>query len=224
MKHKFASWLVIGTGLLIATSQRCSVLSAQDQQSADRSLDAQKWLNDGVEAFKRAQNDEAIEDFKKAKELDPSLTKARLFLATAYASQYIPGAPSAENIRYGEQAVREYTEILETDPNNLSAIDGIGSILYQMARTPLNVDKMDESKSYHKKHTQLAPDSPTQWYWIGIIDWEIAFRANKELRAEWMKKTSRDLQPSDALPEEAQQKFILKYSDTVQEGIASLEH
>jgi len=61
---------------------------------------------------------------------------ARLYLATAYASQYIPGAPSEQNIRLGNQAVNEFKEVLAIDPNNLSAIDGIGSILFQMAGTP----------------------------------------------------------------------------------------
>ena len=43
----------------------------------------------------------SIEDFKQAKELDPTLMNARLYLATAYATEYIPGAPSDENVRVG---------------------------------------------------------------------------------------------------------------------------
>src|SRR5207245_527211 len=83
--------------------------------------------------FKNGQYDAAIEDFKQAKELDPSLINARLYLATAYASQYIPGAPSEQNIRLGTQAVNEFKDVLSIAPNNLSAIDGIGSIIFQMA-------------------------------------------------------------------------------------------
>ena len=93
-------------------------------------------LNKGVQAYKDGQFDQAIEDFKQAKELDPSLTNARLYLATAYASQYIPGAPSDENVRTGQQAIEEYKEVLQADPDNLTAIDGIGSILYNMAANP----------------------------------------------------------------------------------------
>ena len=66
-----------------------------------------------MNAYKCAQFDVAIEDFKQAKELDPTLTNAQLYLATAYASQYIPGAPSAENVRNGEQAITEFKEILD---------------------------------------------------------------------------------------------------------------
>jgi hypothetical protein len=67
-------------------------------------LRARDKLNKGVQAYKAGQTDLAIEDFKTAKDLDPGLTNARLYLATAYSAQYIPGAPSPENIRNGQQA------------------------------------------------------------------------------------------------------------------------
>ena len=69
-------------------------------------LRARDKLNKGVQAYKAGQTDLAIEDFKTAKDLDPSLTNARIYLATAYSAQYIPGAPSPENIRNGQQATR----------------------------------------------------------------------------------------------------------------------
>src|SRR5277367_1065950 len=83
-------------------------------------LRARDKLNKGVNAYKNAQFDEAIEDFKASKEFDPTLTNAQLYLATAYASQYIPGAPSPENIKNGEQALAEFKNILDTDPTNVS--------------------------------------------------------------------------------------------------------
>src|SRR5215468_11340697 len=71
-------------------------------------LRARDLLNKGVAAFKEAQFDRAVENFKEAKELDPDLMNARLYLATAYASQYIPGAPSKQNTDMGNQAVAEF--------------------------------------------------------------------------------------------------------------------
>jgi Tfp pilus assembly protein PilF len=73
---------------------------------------AQQALNLGVQAFKDAQFDRAIELFTKAKELDPSLLNARLYLATAYASQFTPGAPSEENVRMGKLATDAYKDVL----------------------------------------------------------------------------------------------------------------
>src|SRR5579863_8589845 len=86
-------------------------------------LKARDLLNKGVVAFKAGQSDAAIEDFKRASELDPNLMMARVYLATAYASLYIPGAPSADNKARGEQAIKEFKDILEIEPNNLTAID-----------------------------------------------------------------------------------------------------
>src|SRR5271155_1884171 len=150
-------------------------------------LHARDLLNKGVQSFKNGQYDVAIEDFKQAKDLDPTLLNARLYLATAYATQYIPGAPSQENMKFGNQDVAEFKEVLETDRNNLSAIDGIGSILFQMAGTPFDAAKFDESKTFHQKHIDLQPNDPEPYYWIGVIDWTLAFRTNLTLRADYNK-------------------------------------
>jgi len=98
-------------------------------------LKARDLLNKGVAAYRDGKFDQSIEDFKQAKDLDPTLTNARLYLATAYATQYIPGAPSDENIRMGEEAIKEFQDVLSADASNISAIDGIGSILYNMDGT-----------------------------------------------------------------------------------------
>jgi len=132
-------------------------------------LRARDLLNKGVAAFKEAQFDKAVEFFKEAKELDPDLMNARLYLATAYASQYIPGAPSDENKRHGDEAIAEYKSVLEKDPNNLSAIDGLASILYQMAGQPFDEKKFEESKSFHQRHIALKPQDPQPYYSIGVM-------------------------------------------------------
>jgi tetratricopeptide (TPR) repeat protein len=222
MNYKLWCGVVLGPALLVIAPGR-NALFAGHQETTPHNVEAQKWLKDGVEAYKRMHTAEAIEDFQKAKELDPLLTKAQLFLGTAYASQYIPGAPSPENIRYAEQAVEEFLGVLQAHPDNLTAIDGAGAMLYNMAGTPFNVEKMQESKSYHRKHSQIAPQDPEPYYWVGVIDWGIAFRSNKILRDTWEKKTSRELQDTGVLPEEIREEFSAKYSDDVQEGIESLE-
>src|SRR6201998_1584545 len=81
-------------------------------------LKARDLLNKGVASFKNGQYDTSIEDFKQAKDLDPSLLNARLYLATAYATEYIPGAPSDDNVRVGQQAVTEFQDVLSVDPKN----------------------------------------------------------------------------------------------------------
>lgn len=208
--------------------------------------DARDALNQGVAAFKNAQFDEAIGLFQRARQLDPSLQNASLYLATAYASQYIPGAPSEENVESGKMAVREYRAVLEVDRANLSAIDGLASILYQMAGQPFSRELFEESKSYHKKHVKLRPDDPPPYYSIGVIDWALAYRANTELRQEFNQsvgvgaqnaKNQNDeeegngenserplgLKDTDPLPEGLRIEYAREYGTLVDEGIESLK-
>ena len=186
-------------------------------------LRARDKLNKGVQAFKAGQFDLAVEDFKEAKKLDPNLTNARLYLATAYANQYIPGAPSEENVRMGKQAVQEFQEVLDKDPNNLSAIDGIGSILYNMGGTPFDPQKFEDSKSYHKRHIQIKPEDPEPYYWIGVIDWSLAYRGNKDMREAYNRTAKKTIKDTDPMPPALAAQFQQKYGALVDEGVANLK-
>jgi len=203
---------VAALSVLALAASGCSKLKARD------------LLNKGVAAFKNGQSDAAIEDFKAAKEADPDLLNARLYLATAYASLYIPGAPSAENLARGQQAVSEFKEVLDKDQNNLSAIDGIGSILFQMGGQPFDPKKFEESKSYHQRHIQLKPDDPEPYYWIGVIDWTLAFRANGEMRIAYNKDNIRkQVKDTDPLPAAVRTEYASKYGAIIDEGITDLQ-
>ncbi len=187
-------------------------------------LRARDLLNKGVASFKNAQFDSAVEDFKQAKELDPDLVNARLYLATAYASQYIPGAPSDENMRHGQEAIAEYKDVLDKDPINLSAIDGLASILYQMAGQPFDAKKFEESKAYHQKHIALRPQDPQPYYSIGVIDWALAYRGNTEMRSDYNKAhINKQVKDTDPLPPDVRKGYTDKYQGMVDEGIASLK-
>jgi tetratricopeptide (TPR) repeat protein len=187
-------------------------------------LKARDLLNKGVGAFKNGQYDNAIEFFKEARDLDPTLMNARLYLATAYASQYIPGAPSESNMKLGNQAIAEFKDVLNIDSSNLSAIDGIGSIIFQMAGTPYDPKKFEESKTYHQKHIDLKPNDPEPYYWVGVIDWTLAFRANNEVRAEYNKNNiKKQVKDTEPLPSSVRADYTAKYGSMVDEGIADLQ-
>jgi hypothetical protein len=198
--------------ILVAGISGCGKLKARD------------LLNKGVQAFKNGQYDAAIEDFKNATENDPNLLMARIYLATAYASEYIPGAPSDANMKIGEQAVSEFKKVLDTDPNNLTAIDGLGSIIFQMAGQPFDPKKFDESKSFHQKHIELKPNDPEPYYWIGVIDWTQAFRGNGELRAAYNKDhINKQLHDNDPLPAPVRADYVQKFGSLVDEGVTALQ-
>lgn len=205
--------LACATALLVVLgSSGCNKLKARD------------LLNKGVNAFKNGQYDEAIEDFKQSKELDPTLMNARLYLATAYASQYIPGAPSDANVKLGSQAIAEFKDVLSIDPNNLGAIDGIGSMVFQMAGTPYDAKKFEESKTYHQKHIELKPNDPEPYYWVAVINWTLAFRGNNEMRAEYNKNNiKKQVRDTDPLPASVRAAYAAKYSAMVDEGIAGAQ-
>lgn len=185
-------------------------------------LKARDDLNKGVQAFTAAQFDQAIQYFQDAKQQDPTLMNARLYLAQAYASQYIPGAPSAENKRNAEQAIQEWKEVLQIQPDNISAIDGIGSMLYNMAGTPFDPKMMAESKTYHEMHMKLRPDDPEPYYWIGVIDYWIAFRANAQLRSDYNAKARKRITELDPLPPALREQFVKDDGPVVDEGIENL--
>src|SRR5271167_2228805 len=211
MQRKFRVVTIVAVVLASLGAAGCDKLKARD------------LLNKGVAAYKNAQFDVAIEDFKQAKELDPTLTNAQLYLAAAYSNQYIPGAPSPENIRAGESAIAEYKTILEGQPDNISAIDGIGSILYNVGGTPYDPSKLEESKTYHEKHIQLSPDDPEPYYWVGVIDWSLAYRANKEARDAYNKTSKKPLKDTDPMPPALSKDFGAKYASDIDEGITNLQ-
>ena len=189
-------------------------------------LKARDQLNRGIQSFKAGQTEAAIENFKQATQLDPNLMMAKLYLGTAYQSSYIPGAPSDENQRMGKQALEVYQEVLAADPNNLDAIDRVGALLNSMAQVPFSVDKLNESKTYWQKHISLSPNDADPYYWIGVIDWKLAYNTNMAMRSAYnhipenYKKQVHDDQP---MPPQVRDKFAAEQAKTVEEGLAALK-
>jgi len=209
MRRNLRNWGVLAaTFALVVASAGCDKLKARDK------------LNKGVQAYKAGQFDVAIEDFKQAKDLDPNLANAGTYLATAYASQYIPGAPSDENVNMGKQAIAEFQDVLKKDPNNLSAIDGIGSILYSMGgTTPFNEKLLDEAKQYQLRHIQIKPDDAEPYYWIAVIDWAIAFRHNNEMRDDYNKTAKKTIRETDPMPPKLAAQYSQKNGALIDEGM-----
>ncbi|HUJ96272.1 MAG TPA: tetratricopeptide repeat protein [Terriglobales bacterium] len=153
----------IAAALLSATA--CGKLRARDQ------------LNKGVVAYKNAKYEEAIDHFQQAVTLDPSLLNARLYLATAYAQQYIPGADTEDNNKMGQDAINEYKNVLEHDPKNINSIKGIAYLYLQMK-------KFEDAKTYYRKAAEVDPNDPEVYYSVGVIDWTQSYQPRMEERAK----------------------------------------
>ncbi len=108
---------------------------------AAASCRARDQLNKGVQSYKNAKYEEAINHFQQAVSLDPSLLNARLYLATAFAQQYIPGVDAEDNNRMGENAIDQYKAVLERDPKNINSVKGIAYLYLQMK-------KFEDAKTY----------------------------------------------------------------------------
>jgi tetratricopeptide (TPR) repeat protein len=217
-------WLVTVTVLVLLFAAANNCLGQENPTQTEEQRQAREALSKGVQDFENGQYDEAIVEFRRAKQSDPQLLNARLYLATAYALQYIPGAPSEENRRNGEAAVAEFREVLSLQPDNLSAIDGIGSILFQMAGQPFDAGKFSESMSQFQKHIQLRPDDPEPYYWIGAIDWTLSFLANGELRERFNRYArGKELDNADPLPQDLRVQYAQEYGPTIIEGIDALQ-
>ena len=221
--------IAVGIGLVIVylvflNKMSVAVVLAQDAppQTEDQ-REARQALNQGVQSFKNGQYGEAVAAFLRARQLDPRSVNARLYLATVYASQYIPGAPGEENQELGRKAVEEFRGVLEMDSQNLSAIDGMGSILFQMSGTPYDPTKFEESKSFHQRHIQIKPNDPEPYYWVGVIDWTLSFRANNELRTRYNQAhLAQQVEATEPPPPDVREEYVRDYGRLIDEGIESL--
>ena len=131
-------------------------------------LEARNHLNKGVRAFKVAQYPVAVEHFKRAAGLDPELTTAKVYLATAYYSQYIPGAESPENKEMADSAFREFNRVLESEPNNGLALASIASLYFHQK-------KWDEAEKWNHRLVTAKPKSKEGFYTLGVIAWTRSF-------------------------------------------------
>ena len=197
---------VLAVLLVLFSAVGCSKLRARDQ------------LNKGVQAYKNAKYEDAIEHFKNAVELDPSLINARLYLATAYAQQYIPGADSPDNNRYAEQAIDVFKQVLDLHPpkeQQVHSLKGIASLYFNMKR-------FDLAKDYYQKVADLDPNDPETYYSIAVIDWTQSYQRRMDERAKL------GLKPTDDLKDKKDCAELLKTvkaqnEPAVQDGIQRLQ-
>lgn len=213
MNRKALIIITAATALLLAgLTTGCKKLEARDN------------LNKGVQAFKGAKYADAVGYFKKAIELDPTYPTARLYLATSYMSQYIPGADSPENNAFAEEAANNFKAILETDPKNTAALKSLASLAFQQTNGMPTLEKkakqFDVAAEWYKKLALADPNEKEAFYSLGVVAWSKYYPAWMEARTKLGMKPEtpgpiKDAKVRDALKE--------KYSEVIAEGIKNLE-
>ncbi len=117
------------------------LLTASGGQAAPE--EAVKRNNFGAELLKQGRVEEAITEFRRAVELDPNYTAARLNLAYAY--------ERGERI---EEAISQYKKVLEQEPNNLLGLNNLG-VLYDRK------GRCDEAIAALERALRLDPSNAT---------------------------------------------------------------
>lgn len=168
-------------------------------------------LNLGTAAFREARYEDAIRHFQAAASIRPQNGVAHLYLATAYAEQYIPGVESPDNVHYAEASVSEYQKVLEINPKSWESLKGVAYIYLQRK-------KFADAKAFYGKAIDLDPGDPETYYSIGVIDWTLAYIPRTELRERLA------LKPDAPLPIGAPECWELRDSNqaAIKEGMEML--
>jgi tetratricopeptide (TPR) repeat protein len=192
--------------LALFSSVGCSKLRARDQ------------LNKGVTAYKNAKYEEAIDHFQQSVALDPSLINAKMYLATAYAQQYIPGVEGADNLKMADQAIEQYKKVLDMNAARDQKVNAAKGIAYLY----LNMKKFDDAKKYYRMAADMDPNDPEPYYSVGVIDWTACYQPRMEERAKLGLKPDENLNPKNKDQKKVCTELKEKNEPSIQEGIESL--
>jgi tetratricopeptide (TPR) repeat protein len=193
--------IILATAVLALLGASCNKLKSRDQ------------LNQGVQAFRNAEFPDAVEHFKKAVELDPNYSTARLYLATAYMQQYVPGADSPENNQFWDAAYAQFKTVVDQDDKNSVANASIASLYF-------NRQNWAEARRWYTKVIAIEPTNKEAYYSLGVIaykEWHPDF--NTERVALKMKE-------DDKFPfkdKKANAELNEKYGPIIDEGLKNLD-
>jgi tetratricopeptide (TPR) repeat protein len=202
----------IAVSVLVLVGTGCDRLKSRDR------------LNRGVQAYKSAKYSDAVDYFKEAVALDPTNVNGRLYLATAYMSQYIPGATSPENLQVAKQAKDEFLKVLEKDASDKTALASLASLSYQQAQGEPDLDtklkKLDESKEWYLKLIAADPQNKEGFYSLAVIDWVKWYAAWMRSRADLGMKPE---EPGPLKDKKVKEQLKDQYSATIEDGVKNLQ-
>ena len=157
----------IGNSVFLAPGQ-ADVGNPDDQAVRE----ARDNLNQGVRAFAARKYDEAVQCFEKAVELDPEFETARMYLATAYTSQFVPGSTDPRSKEAAHKAIEIFKSVVTRakDPSkpNLNAMLTIANLYYQLRRNA-------ESLEWYEYIVKIDPLNAEAHFRIAVIDFDDVF-------------------------------------------------
>ena len=133
----------------------------------------QEWIQEGAAAYKAAQYDEAVENFKQAAAADPKSVQARLYLATAYLAIFYSGPQDDDKLRNTLQA---FDQVLELDPRNRHAVSTLAAL---GMRRP----EADQARQWQLRLLEIDPNNKEAHFALGVIAWSKFAPAYQAARA-----------------------------------------
>lgn len=192
-----------------------AAIMAANALAAD-SISARDHLNQGVNAFKTGDYARAADEFRLAIDADPGFSVARLYLATAYQQQFVPGVETAENKKYWQSAADEFQNVLNGQPSasdRLLATQSLASLWYLAKDLPTAAE-------WNKRVLDLDPNNKEAYYTLGVLAWLNFLPADRAARSE-LGMTPQQQSPlaADAKGKTLASDLKAKYWQSLTEGI-----
>ena len=180
-------------------------------------------LNKGVNSFRNAKYADAVAFFQQATDLDPENPNARVYMATAYMMQWIPGAESPENKEMARKAREVFGEVLAKNPNETTALASLASLAYNEADAlppDQKVAKLDEAAEWYNKLIGADANSRDGYYSLGAIAQKKFYPALMSARVNMNMKPE---EPGPLKDKKVKEQLKTQYAPILDDGIKKLE-
>ena len=134
-----------------------------------KKLRARDYLNKGVTQFTNQKYDAAAQFFQKSLDLDPDFEIARVYLGTAYMSQFIPGSRDPRNEQIVNLAIKTFEQAVANSEAagapNINAMLSIVSLYSQMKN-------YTDSKVWCDRVLKVDPANAEAYYRVAVMNYD----------------------------------------------------
>jgi tetratricopeptide (TPR) repeat protein len=121
----------------------------------------------GIGAYQNGLIAQAAEHFRKAIEVDADAISSRMYLATVYAGEYIPGVDTPENRWVADKAIELYRFVINSNADHTQKINAAKGMAYIY----LNLREYEDAKENYMLASDLDPKDPNRTsrsgFWTG---------------------------------------------------------